>query len=325
MVTWIQKLQLTIDDPVFAGLEAAQMRRVLAGHAVADHCACAASAPPTSLQQQAVLAEELNQRGQSAKAMAIADGGLDRFGVAGQAVLSSHTLRSAIAVMNAFAPLLNLRHGLVLSFRNDEAIISFHDLIDLIPERRRSILSLDIIKLSRFINDFTSDSVTKPLADAVAGVTVVGDRLHLPASLINQERLTVARSDNQAHQRACRQIMAGLAEHALRESVRRLVLKGGETPPSLSVAAAQLGLSTRTFRRRLAEQGTTFMQIRDATRYALAVRYLSTTRMTTELIAQRLGYSESANFRQAFRRWTGSSPRYYAPAVPAGDRMQAAK
>ena len=40
----------------------------------------------------------------------------------------------------------------------------------------------------------------------------------------------------------------------------------------------------------------------------LAKEYLKTTRMTTEDIAEMLGFSEAANFRHAFKRWTGKSP-----------------
>ena len=70
-------------------------------------------------------------------------------------------------------------------------------------------------------------------------------------------------------------------------------------------------MSTRTFRRRLAGQRTTFVQILDEVRFQLAIRYLEDRQLTTELVAQKLGYSESANFRAAFRRWTGSSPRHF--------------
>lgn len=35
--------------------------------------------------------------------------------------------------------------------------------------------------------------------------------------------------------------------------------------------------------------------------------------MTTEDIASRLGYSDAANFRHAFVRWTGSSPTSFRP------------
>jgi AraC-like DNA-binding protein len=43
-------------------------------------------------------------------------------------------------------------------------------------------------------------------------------------------------------------------------------------------------------------------------RMRLAIEYLRKTQMTNEEIASRLGYSEAANFRHAFARWTRKSP-----------------
>ena len=40
----------------------------------------------------------------------------------------------------------------------------------------------------------------------------------------------------------------------------------------------------------------------------LAIEYLRKTRMTNDEIASRLGYSDAANFRHAFRRWTFRQP-----------------
>jgi transcriptional regulator GlxA family with amidase domain len=41
------------------------------------------------------------------------------------------------------------------------------------------------------------------------------------------------------------------------------------------------------------------------------LRYLRETTMTMEDIAFALGFSDSANFRHAFRRWTGKAPQEF--------------
>lgn len=310
-MAWVQKLQLTSDDAVFAGEEAFLMQRAINGdhnrtltQSVALECA------NTSLHKQAQLAIELRRQGCASESIAIAAGTcLDRFGEAGQAVLTSASLKKAIHILNAFAPLLNLRHHLALSFRGADAILTLHDLINLPAELDRLLRALDLAKVSRFLGDMFGCDGLPP------GVEIDDVRIRMPAHLFSEPLPASSRTLHQAHQRACRNLMQGMEEAALCEGVRRLLVRHCDKLPSLAQTAAQLGFSTRTFRRRLAGHGTTFLQILDEVRYSLAIRYLATSRMTTEVIAQRLGYSESANFRHAFHRWTGSSPRRFWTAA----------
>jgi AraC-like DNA-binding protein len=81
--------------------------------------------------------------------------------------------------------------------------------------------------------------------------------------------------------------------------------------PKIESMAQELSLEPRTLRRRLEAQGTSYRQILAEVRRRLAIEYLRKTRMTTEEIASRLGYSDAANFRHAFARWTGKSPHDY--------------
>src|SRR5215469_958024 len=76
----------------------------------------------------------------------------------------------------------------------------------------------------------------------------------------------------------------------------------------MAVVAQQLGMSDRSFKRHLAQEGTTFGEILDRVRNRLALRYLEDRRMTLQQIAWRLGYSEIGAFNHAFKRWTGTSP-----------------
>lgn len=84
--------------------------------------------------------------------------------------------------------------------------------------------------------------------------------------------------------------------------------------PSIESMGRELSLEPRTLRRRLEAQGTSYRQILAEVRQGLAIEYLRKTRMTTEDIASRLGYSDAANFRHAFQRWTGKTPHEYRGA-----------
>jgi AraC-like DNA-binding protein len=76
-----------------------------------------------------------------------------------------------------------------------------------------------------------------------------------------------------------------------------------------ATVAQQLGMSERSLRRRLAEEGTTFSELLDRVRNSLALRYLEDQHISLQQIAWLLGYSELSAFNHAFKRWSGTSPR----------------
>ena len=82
-------------------------------------------------------------------------------------------------------------------------------------------------------------------------------------------------------------------------------------PTSFLQVAQELGMSSRTLRRRLAEAQTSFRQLIDELRRDTALKYLRETEMTVEDVSYALGFSDSANFRHAFRRWTSSTPQAF--------------
>jgi AraC-like DNA-binding protein len=79
----------------------------------------------------------------------------------------------------------------------------------------------------------------------------------------------------------------------------------------LEEVAKRLGMSTRTLKRRLADQGTTFSHVLDELRRQRALLLLANRELSINEIAGRLGYTEAANFTRAFRRWTGRTPAAY--------------
>ncbi|TCR65480.1 AraC family transcriptional regulator [Bosea sp. BK604] len=82
-------------------------------------------------------------------------------------------------------------------------------------------------------------------------------------------------------------------------------------PITLHEAATVLGLSPRTLQRKLDEHGAVFEQILDSRRHGQAVRLLTEPGMSVTTVAMLLGYSDTAHFHRAFRRWEGQSPTDY--------------
>ncbi len=76
--------------------------------------------------------------------------------------------------------------------------------------------------------------------------------------------------------------------------------------------AARLGMSQRTFARRLSEVGLPFSRLLHRLRLELSQRYLVEEKLAVSKVAWLLGYQEVGAFSHAFRRWTGKSPSEFA-------------
>jgi len=92
-------------------------------------------------------------------------------------------------------------------------------------------------------------------------------------------------------------------------AVAPLLPHGGALASEIS---QQLGMSQRTFARRLEDEGLTFSDLVLRLRQDLARRYLLQDRLSVSKVAWLLGYKEVATFSHAFRRWTGKAPSTYA-------------
>jgi AraC-like DNA-binding protein len=90
--------------------------------------------------------------------------------------------------------------------------------------------------------------------------------------------------------------------------------------PSLEEVAGRLFISTRTLKRRLREQGTSFLQLLNDTRKKDACQLLAHTDLSVQAIATRLGYENPANFSRAFAQATGTPPSAYRAQLRGGKR-----
>ncbi len=102
-------------------------------------------------------------------------------------------------------------------------------------------------------------------------------------------------------------------EHAIRRAVTNVLSEG---VPTVSQIASDLGMSSRTLQRRLAENGRTFQSIVDIARKSLAQRLLRETSYSLAEIAFLTGFAEQSGFTRAFKRWAGQTPRSYRLGTP---------
>jgi AraC-like DNA-binding protein len=91
-------------------------------------------------------------------------------------------------------------------------------------------------------------------------------------------------------------------------NIRALLLRDIANPPTFAAVAKILGANERSLRRQLQQQGLSFRGLLDELRTQIALKYLRTTKLANEEIALALGFSDAANFRRAFHRWTNKAP-----------------
>jgi AraC-like DNA-binding protein len=78
--------------------------------------------------------------------------------------------------------------------------------------------------------------------------------------------------------------------------------------------AARFSMSSRTLRRRLQQEATSYQEILDDVRDELARHYLTQEKRGIDEVAFLLGFSDPSAFSKAFRRWTGQTPADFVRA-----------
>lgn len=81
----------------------------------------------------------------------------------------------------------------------------------------------------------------------------------------------------------------------------------GSYPGAISMAR-RVHVSERTLHRQLAQEKTSYRKLRDEVRAQHAAHLLRRHELSVEAVALQMGFSNTANFRRAFRRWSGRSP-----------------
>ncbi len=340
MSHWIDKLQLTADDPTFALAEVNALVGILAERGIpAAAMLEAARIGPESMsdaeckislkQQYEVQRAGIRLCGETGLMTQLAQRlHLTTYGIAGYALLSSANLGEAVRVAELYSPLLNLKFSLSLVEEWPTARLCLKDRYVMDDAMHRSCLTLELAKIATLLRDvlgedFKPDSACCASSDAneldalseILGCEVKSSdttEIRFDAALLAQPLPLFHLSTHAACLRVCDALMTGLASRFdLVRHIKEIILKATGRPPALPELALELCVSQRTLRRRLVSLDTSYNKILEDVRKELAVRYLTTTQMTTEDIAQLIGYSEAANFRHAFKRWTGASPSSY--------------
>lgn len=97
-----------------------------------------------------------------------------------------------------------------------------------------------------------------------------------------------------------------------KEEIARVLSEG---LPKMADVARTLGLSVRSFHRRLADHGSSFQTLAEETRRDIALSMLRDENCALSEIAFLTGFSEQSAFNRAFKRWTNETPASYRKSL----------
>lgn len=245
-------------------------------------------------------------------------------GIVGHAVLHSTTLGQALDVVLRYAAL----RMPILAFSATRDRTHWHLLLDPLHPlgaAERPLMEATLLAIHRLLGTLllgTSpvDAVAlphalgkdAPLARALFGCDVRGNEpraslriplRYLDASLPSADPEAFAIAERQCREELARRDASVLFADRVRALLQGPLLASADA----AVCARLLALGLRSLERRLAAEGTGFRAIVDAARRARAEALL-TEGATVDATASAIGYGDVANFRRAFRRWTGMSP-----------------
>ena len=244
-------------------------------------------------------------------------------GYLGFAAMTASTLREALELACRFAPTRSTAIDLRLEERDDRAYVVIHENTDFGSAREVVVVSLlvgiwrigDSLTGKELVGDaelaFAEPPYASRLVDLLPGAIrfsqpvrrLVFDRrlLDLPLTLSDPDALRLARDQ-------CERELDRLGyQRSVTARVRAVLGAAIGELPSLEEMAAELGTSARTLKRKLADDQTKYSDLVDGVQSARAMALLRS-ELTVDEVANRLGYSDSANFTRAFRRWTGKTP-----------------
>ena len=143
---------------------------------------------------------------------------------------------------------------------------------------------------------------------AAGRIALVFDPAHLDLPLPQANPQSMAMS-----QALCDDVVARRrARSGITQQARVLITQHLAQGAPMEAVARDLGLSVRTLRRRLGEQGTSYQELLDEVRASLSTELLTRARLGVEDTALRLGYAEASSFIHAFKRWHGTTPAAHA-------------
>ncbi|NPX94485.1 AraC family transcriptional regulator [Pseudomonas aeruginosa] len=254
---------------------------------------------------------------------------ISAYGLLGYAFLTAPTMRSALAIAAQYPALVANNFDLSVQESDGVGRIIF-DNYSGPADLKSAYAELALASFKRTCSDMLAKDLRlikigfecketldrkKYHYDALGCPTLyeqTNNFLEFPAHLLDGE---LPFSDPVSHNEilgiCSRQNSELAAEREWMAKVRAIIASTLQYPVQLEEVAEQMHCSSRTLRRQLSAYKTSYRQLLDDVRFERAKAMLKEGRMSTDEIAESLGFCDGAGFRRAFQRWSGQPPGSY--------------
>lgn len=250
---------------------------------------------------------------------------LSAYGIWGFAIASSPTARKAIELARNYQELTFVFAGFTIASGASKTGIIFDD--SDVPEDvrlfclEREMVAASVIMRELLGSDFQPDRVcfSYPAPAHVERYRdYFGNKVEFNAehnalefsnALLDIPRTVGNENTAALLAKQCGELVASRsARRGLSGKVRELLLHQRPMQMDMEAVASSLHMTSRTLRRKLDAEGSSFRQLSDEIRLTLAEELLRSTPLSIEQIAERLAYADASSFSQGFKRMTGNTP-----------------
>lgn len=255
---------------------------------------------------------------------------LTTHGIWGFAMSSSANVRAAVSIGLRYVDLTFAFCKISIVGAGDKLRLTF-DPTGLPSDARRFLVERELASIVNIGRQIMSDPAMpisvhfaypappslQPYQKFGAGLTfgAPGNYVEVDADLLDQPLPQADAYTAAATEAQCRQLLDNKrARSGFAGKVRDRLISQPTDMPDIETIAADLHLSSRTLRRHLDAEGTSYRALADEVRQRLAEELLSTKAVTVAEVGRRLGYADTPSFTAAFKRWNHGVPpsRYTA-------------
>lgn len=250
---------------------------------------------------------------------------LSTYGIWGFAIASSPNARQAIELAKNFQELTFVFAPFSIVLGSNTTLIAFDD--EGIPQDvQRFCLERDMAAAALILGELLGDAGTveqirfRHAAPAYIDkyerafpgemhFNADSNQFEIANSALDVPRIMGNASTANLLAKQCGELLSARnARRGLSGKVRDLLLQQHSLQMDMETVASALHMTSRTLRRKLDAEGSSFRQLSDEIRQTLAEELLRGTPLSIEQIAERLSYADGSSFSQAFKRMTDETP-----------------